>query len=113
MAGAHPSVRESSGAFWRPLLLPRGREIWPLWKVSSQRMLSLRMAVGLRARTRSGFSPQPRSDVHQSLRFTLLYLMVYFPLHVPLVAGEWGSQPGRYERRVIMLRETRNNKEHQ
>jgi RNA polymerase sigma factor (sigma-70 family) len=43
-----PSVRTSSGAFWKPSSLPHRRQTWPLWKASSLKMLSLpRMAAGL------------------------------------------------------------------
>jgi hypothetical protein len=53
---AHPSVRASSGDFWRPLSVLPKREIWPDWNVFSLRMLSLtRMEVGLCARRGSGF----------------------------------------------------------
>ena len=46
----------SSGAFWRLLLLPRRRATWPLWKASSQKMLSpTQMAVDLCAQRESQF----------------------------------------------------------
>jgi hypothetical protein len=46
-----PASSEEQRRFWRLLSPPPKREIWLLWKVSSQKMLSLvRMAVVLYAR---------------------------------------------------------------